>query len=176
MDDRVRIERAQRGDSQALAQLLREHYAFLLNYMTKITMQPALAEDLTQETMMRAIEKIRLYNFSSKFSSWLITIGTNLYMDQLRKKKREREWQDREQAMRLIKWRARQSGESWSDLLDALGRMADDVRIPIVLKHYYGYAYDEIADMLGIAAGTVKSRIHNGIKQLRKELEPDESR
>lgn len=171
MDDREWIERAQRGDSAALAQLLRQHYAFLLKYMTKITFQPVLAEDLTQEAMMRCIEKIRLYNFSSKFSSWLITIGTNLYMDHKRKVKRERDWQDREQSLRQIKWRAQQTGEEWSDMLDALGNLADDVRIPIILKHYYGYAYEEIADMMHIAVGTVKSRVHNGIKSLRKELD-----
>ncbi|TMV49327.1 RNA polymerase sigma factor SigY [Paenibacillus mesophilus] len=174
MDDRLWIERAQKGDSDALAQLLRQHYAFLLKYMTKITFQPALAEDLTQETMMRCIEKIRLYNFTSKFSSWLITIGTNLYFDHARRKKREKEWQDQEQALRQIKWSAGQKGEEWSDVLDALGRLPDQVRIPIVLKHYYGYAYEEIADMLDIAEGTVKSRIHNGIKSLRKELDPHE--
>jgi RNA polymerase sigma-70 factor (ECF subfamily) len=172
MDDREWIERAQKGDSDALARLLRQHYAFLLKYMTKITFQPALAEDLTQETMMRCIEKIRLYNFTSKFSSWLITIGTNLYFDHARKKKREKEWRDGELSLRQIKWHAEQKGEEWSDVLDALGRMPDGVRIPIVLKHYYGYAYEEIAGMLDIAVGTVKSRIHNGIKSLRMELEP----
>lgn len=174
MDDRVWIERAQKGDSDALAQLLRQHYAFLLKYMTKITFQPALAEDLTQETMMRCIEKIRLYNFTSKFSSWLITIGTNLYFDHTRRKKREKEWRDQEQALRQIKWSAGQKSEEWSDVLDSLGRLPDNVRIPIVLKHYYGYSYEEIADMLEIAEGTVKSRIHNGIKSLRKELDPHE--
>jgi RNA polymerase sigma-70 factor (ECF subfamily) len=174
MDEREWIERAQRGDSAALAGLLKGNYGFLLNYMTKITFQPALAEDLTQETMMRCIEKIRLYNFTSKFSSWLITIGTNLYMDHLRRKKRERDWHDQEQALRQIKWHAQQSGEEWSELLDLLGRMPDDVRIPIILKHYYGYAYEEIADMMNVATGTVKSRIHNGIKSLRKELGPHE--
>lgn len=174
MDDRQWIERAQKGDSDALARLLRQHYAFLLKYMTKITFQPALAEELTQETMLRCIEKIRLYNFTSKFSSWLMTIGTRLYFDHLRKKKREREWrhaeQEQEQALRQIKWQAQRSGEAWSDLLDALGRLPDGVRVPIVLKHYYGYAYEEIADMLDIAVGTVKSRVHNGIKSLRMEL------
>ncbi|MDF2722945.1 MAG: polymerase sigma factor SigY [Paenibacillus sp.] len=171
MDEREWIKRAQRGDSAALAQLLRQHYPFLLKYMTKITFQPVLAEDLTQEAMMRCIEKIRLYNFSSKFSSWLITIGTNLYIDHQRKQKRERDWQDQEQAFRQIKWHAQQMGEEWSDMLDAFARMADEVRVPIILKHYYGYAYEEIAEMMNIAAGTVKSRIHNGIKSLRKELE-----
>lgn len=176
MDDYERewIERAQKGDTDALARLLGRHYAFLLKYMTKITFQPALAEDLTQETMVRCIEKIRLYNFSSKFSTWLITIGTNLYIDHMRKKQREREVRSREPDLRPIKWQALHKGEEWSDLLDALGRMPDRIRIPIILKHYYGYAYEEIADMLDIAAGTVKSRIHNGIKSLRMELEPHE--
>ena len=65
------------------------------------------------------------------------------------------------------------SGRDWPEALEALGRLKPDVRTPIVLKHYYGYSQDEIAAMLDIPAGTVKSRIHNGIKQLREELSAD---
>lgn len=170
-DDEARlIEDAKRGDKTALSLLLQRNYSFLVKYLIKATMQPALAEDLAQETMLKCMEKIKLYNGQSKFSSWLITIGTRLYIDSLRKRKRELRWQEQEQAMRKLKWQAEYGGNGWSEVLDALGGMQEELRLPIILKHYYGYAYEEIADMMDIPPGTVKSRIHNGLKSLRKEL------
>ena len=64
--------------------------------------------------------------------------------------------------------------DDWPDALDALGALNYDIRVPILLKHYYGFDYEEIARWLDIPIGTVKSRLHNGLKQLRKELSDDE--
>ncbi|WP_258209712.1 RNA polymerase sigma factor SigY [Paenibacillus radicibacter] len=173
MDEQQRIELAKRGDDQALAQLLHEHYTFLTKYLIKVTMNPTLAEDLVQDTMLRCIEKISLYNGTSKFSSWMITIATRLYMDLMRRRKVEQRWQEQEQALRQIQWHMQQHQEVWTDTIEALSKMRYEMRLPILLKHYYGYAYDEIAEMMDIHVGTVKSRIHNGIQQLRKELTTD---
>ncbi len=66
--------RAGRITETELANLLREHYAFVFHYLLKITMDRPVAEDMAQETMIRAIERIDRYDGSSKFSTWLITI------------------------------------------------------------------------------------------------------
>ena len=168
------IRLAQQGDNAVLAELLHRHYSFLGKYLLKITLQPHLADDLTQETMLKAMEKIKLYNGQSSFSSWLITIATRLYIDIERKKKRERRYLEQEQALRGLRWQTERQGDGWPDLLDALGRLSHDIRLPVILKHYYGYTYDEIADMLDIPPGTVKSRIHYGLRSLRKEMANDE--
>ena len=78
MDEKDLIRKAKKGDTLALSKLLQQNYSFLFKYLMKATLHPQIAEDLTQETMMKCIEKIQLYNGESKFSSWLITIGTNL--------------------------------------------------------------------------------------------------
>lgn len=168
------IKLAVKGDTVALSMLMQQHYSFLMKYLLKVTLNMALAEDVTQETMIKCIEKIHLYNGKSKFSSWLITIATNLYIDDLRKKKRERSWQEQEQSLRKMRWQTSQLQDDWPHVLDALGGLSEDVRVPIILKHYYGYSYDEIADIMQLAPGTVKSRIHNGLKSLRKELSHDD--
>ncbi|MCA1030824.1 RNA polymerase sigma factor SigY [Bacillus timonensis] len=174
MSEQGLIESAKKGDSLAFAMLFQENYPFLVKYIMKVTMKPDMAEDLAQETMIKCMEKIHQYNGKSKFSSWLITIATNLYIDTLRKKKREQNWQLEEQAIRKMKWHFESRNEEWNDALDALCKLSDDIRIPIVLKHYYGYSYEEISSILGIALGTVKSRIYNGLHSLRKELNSDE--
>ncbi|MEX1030161.1 MAG: sigma-70 family RNA polymerase sigma factor [Paenibacillaceae bacterium] len=96
MEEQATIKLAQQGDTAALARLLQEHYPYVLRYLIKITFDPQWAEDLAQETMLKCIHKIKLYHDKSKFSSWLITIATRIHIDHLRKRQRERNWQDME--------------------------------------------------------------------------------
>jgi RNA polymerase sigma-70 factor (ECF subfamily) len=168
------IELAKQGDSTALAQLLQEHYPFVVKYLLKITFDSHLAEDLAQETMVRCIHKIHLYNRQYKFSSWLITLATRIHIDELRKRKREKKLLDQELVLRKIKWQVSSLGEEWPDVLDALHGLSADARMAIVLKHYYGYSLEEIAEMMAIPVGTVKSRVHNGIQSMRKEFGEDD--
>lgn len=171
MEEQDLIKKAIQGDEQALAYLLHKHYSFLKKYLLKVTMNPNLAEDLTQETMLKCIEKIHLYNGESKFSSWLITIATRLYIDVMRRTQTERKWQkQQEQPLRLLQWQVRQAQEQWVDILEVMGSVSYEVRLSVLLKHYYGYSYEEIAEFLHVPVGTVKSRIHNGLRQIRKEL------
>lgn len=172
MDEQHQVKLAQRGDTHALTLLLHRYYPFLRNYMLKLTMNPVLTEDLVQDTMLRCMEKLHLYNGRSRFSSWLITIGTNLYMDMLRRNKVERRWQ--EEAARAMKFQMGVDRHEWSETLEQLSLLSPDQRAAILLKHYYGYTYTEIAEMLNCSEGTVKSRIHYAMNHMRKELSVDE--
>ncbi|MHB1684144.1 MAG: RNA polymerase sigma factor SigY [Bacilli bacterium] len=172
------IEPAKRGDSEALAKLLQAHYAFLFKYLVKLTLHRQTAEDLAQDTMVRAIEKISLYDERrGKFSSWLMTIATRLYFDFKRKRQRETGWlieATEEASVRHLKWKIEGENCEYPELIDVLARLPDLTRAVIVLKHYYGYSYEEIAVMTNFPVGTVKSRIHNGLASLRKEWIKDE--
>lgn len=174
MEDKALIKNAKRGDKSSFAMLFQRNYPFLVKYLLKITMNPDTAEELAQETMAKCIEKIHLYESKSKFSSWLISIATNLYIDKQRKKKREKKWLQEEEIFRKLKWQIESRNEEWNDVLAALGNLKEDVRIPIILKHYYGYSYDEIGEMMKVSSGTIKSRVHNGLIAVRKELRPHE--
>ncbi|QHW33122.1 RNA polymerase sigma factor SigY [Paenibacillus rhizovicinus] len=173
-EDEQQIARAVRGDDEALAGLLRSSYGMLYKYMLKVTMNKPMAEDLVQDTMLRAIERIGSFQHKSKFSTWLISIATRRYIDEMRKEQRSRRWQSEEQALQGIRFQAALQQQDWPDALDALGGLSYDMRVPILLKYYYGYAYEEIAAWMDIPVGTVKSRLHNGLTKLRKELKGDE--
>ncbi|MCA1059657.1 RNA polymerase sigma factor SigY [Rossellomorea aquimaris] len=174
MEERKWIKQAKKGDHEAFARLFREHYPFLVKYLIKVTMNRDQAEELAQETMAKCVEKIHQYNGKSKFSSWLISIATNRYIDLQRKKNREKDWQKEEMNARKLKWELESRNEEWNDVLSALSTLSEDIRLPIILKHYYGYSYEEIGHMTDIPPGTVKSRVHHGINRLRKELKIDE--
>lgn len=174
MDEKELISSAKKGDHRAFAVLFRDFYPLLVKYLMKVTLNPDIAEELAQATMAKCVEKIHLFNGRSKFSSWLISIATNLYIDQHRKKKREREWNEGEAASRKLQWHLETRNEEWTDALAALSKLTEEMRIPLILKHYYGYSYDEIGEILNIATGTAKSRVHHGLLVVRKELKVDE--
>ncbi len=177
MDEHL-VRQAKNGSKEALAQLLYSNYEIVYKFLIKFTLNITMAEDLSQETMVRAIEKFDLYDHArSKFSTWLISIARNIYIDWLRKGKHERVGEEGGLLEALASVEDSIGGID-SDLMhntiDALSKLQDEIRLPLLLKHYYGYTYEEIAGMMGIPVGTVKSRIHNGLKLLRKELEKDE--
>lgn len=174
MDEKRLIQQAKQGDKQDLAVLLRENYRIVLGYFIKITLDKRNAEDLTQETMLRAIEKFGLFNEHYKFSTWLISVGTNIYRDQLRKRGARREsitGSDVEEIPDILGYGDPEL-ELKADLRASLGKLAVEKRITIVLRYFYDYSYEEIARVLKVPVGTVRSRIHNGIVELQRTLTP----
>lgn len=166
------VKKAKDGDQEAFAQLLQSNYEFVYKYLVKFTLDLNMAEELTQETMIRGIEKFGLYDpAKSKFSTWLISIAQHLYLDTVRKKSRERKYLNEDEWMEGQKLPKEAQDDSRNRILDALAKLSQNMRIPIVMRHYYGYSLKEIAGKMKIPLGTVKSRIHNGLGILRKELE-----
>ncbi|MGE5675989.1 MAG: RNA polymerase sigma factor SigY [Mycobacterium leprae] len=173
-EDAQLIGRAQRGDTVALAQLLQTHYLSVKKYLITITLDRSMAEDLTQETMIRAMQRIGQYSGKAKFSTWLMAIATNLYTDALRHRKVEQRVQGEALQLELVRQVTGDLPPAWDDLVQRLGELPRDVLLPIILKHYHGYTYEEIAEWMGLPVGTVKSRIFNGLRTLRRGLSPDE--
>ncbi|MDF2605864.1 MAG: sigY [Bacillales bacterium] len=171
-DEYELIKCAQQGDDDAFALLYKKYFDFVYKYLIKITMNTHLSEEITQEAMTKSYINLSYYNGKAKFSTWLITIATNTYTDYLRKRKRERFffWQKSEELTTNLKWHVTNNGIEWSELIEALSKLEDEYKMPLILKHYYGYSYDDIAEILNIKEGTVKSRVHYGSEKLRKEL------
>ncbi|MBH5320159.1 RNA polymerase sigma factor SigY [Paenibacillus sp. GSMTC-2017] len=168
------VKRAIKGDTHSLSELLRKHYSFLYQYSLKLTMNKVKAEDITQETMLKAIEKISTFQAESKFTTWLISIASRLVIDRARRSERENRWLQEEGELRSLRFEALIRMNDWPDALQALGELEERQRMAVLLKYYYGYSQEEIANMLDVPLGTVKSRLHAGIKQLRKELTASE--
>ena len=169
------IKKAKQGDDSAFSLLYQHYYPFLYKYLLKLTLQEELSKDLAQDTMLKCYNHLHAFKGESKYSSWMISIASRLYIDSLRRKKRENKWvkQVKASLSRQLDWVARSKGIEWSDHFTDFNNLDADVRIPILLRHYYGYSYEEIGTMLGVKAGTIKSRVHNGLKYIRKEWKED---
>lgn len=167
------IEDAKGGNRYALSLLLQQNYDFVFKFFVKLTLDPEQAADLTQDVMVQAIQKFHLFDPSkSSLSTWLIAIGKNLWIDSLRKQKRrggivlnlDDQLDVSDQTDGFTKFL------DSDEIISALKKLSEKLRAPLVMQYALGYSYEEMAQSLKIPIGTVKSRIANGIKQLRKEL------
>ncbi|MGM9924528.1 MAG: RNA polymerase sigma factor SigY [Bacillus sp. (in: firmicutes)] len=172
------IAAAQDGDEAAFSELFHMNYAFLYKYIVKMTCNPSVVDDLLQDTMLKCYLNIKIYDNRSKFTSWLITIATRTYIDYLRKRKREK-WLFRKAEQHCsdsMKWQIHKQGIEFNEVMEVISKLDAAYRIPLLLKHYYGFSYGEIAAMIDIKEGTVKSRVHKCVQLIRKELNDFEER
>ena len=177
------MARVQAGDLDAFEPLVRRYERRLFGYFLNLVEDPATAADLAQETFVRVYRAAARYQESGKFESWLFRIAANLVRSRQRRPDqrmphlsleeapagaRELASHGREARPDEAAWRA----ELRDALHKALPRLPFVFREAVLLRDVEGRSYREIAEMLGVEEGTVKSRAHRGRKHLKELLAP----
>jgi len=171
LDEIELINKAKQGNKSALNTLLSDNLPLLKGYIIKMTGNAELSQDIIQEAMLKAVLNIHKFKPEAKFSTWLITIATNVYRDYLRKNKELELIDEFMPSKEMSPEELTISKLQYKDIIEILKAIPYEKRAVFILKHYYGYKYEEIAKILDCPVGTVRSRLHNTIKYIIHELE-----
>jgi RNA polymerase sigma-70 factor (ECF subfamily) len=186
LDDRELATLAAEGRERAFRELLERYERPVFSLIYRMVRDRTLAEDLAQEAFIRAFNAIGTYNTSYKFSNWIFKIANNHTIDHLRKRKLDTvsihgsphaTTQEEMSQTRLV---VESEDENPQELLEhrelggqieaAIGELRAEYRTVILLRHVEGYAYDEIAEIMDLPLGTVKTYLHRARNELKDKL------
>jgi RNA polymerase sigma-70 factor (ECF subfamily) len=174
------------ADQARFAEQAMEYMAPLYSAALRMTRNPSDAEDLVQETYLKAYRGFGGFTEGTNLKAWLYRILTNTYINSYRAKKRRPDETELDEAEDLYLYRrlggleAVTAGRSAEDELmdfftdqevkDAIEALPEQFRMAVLLADVEGFSYKEIAEILDIPIGTVMSRLHRGRKALQKRL------
>jgi RNA polymerase sigma-70 factor (ECF subfamily) len=169
-DDEL-VRAAQRGDGAAIEALLRQHYDNVYRLCRRITGNDADAADASQEALLSIVRGLPRFDGRSNLATWVYRVTTNACLDELRRRKRRPVT-----GLPAIETTA-DASPSADDLLpdrivvdEALARLPVEFRVPVVLRDLCDLDYAEIAEVLDLPPGTVRSRIARGRTALARQL------
>src|ERR1700675_3508607 len=178
------VERAQSGDSDAFRLLVEQHSRAVFRLAFRLTGNEQDAEDVVQETFLRAYRQLDKYEARSSFSTWLYRIASNYSLDLIRMRKRHEEKRERgskaeeRDILQSIPVNApgpdriAHSNQVQERVNEALNELSDQERTAFVLRHFEGLSIDEIGEALGTGTNATKHSIFRAVQKLRRSLEP----
>lgn len=185
LSDEDLMARVAEDDEKAFTELVRRFQARATNLIARVLNDRECADDLAQEVFVRVFVHRRNYRRGSKFSTWLFTIAANLAKNEIRRRVRRRNWFSLDALQEVLKDSAiqladptegRERGLEREQLQQAVGlaiaTIPEKYRLALVLRDIEGLAYEEIAEVLGIPGGTVRSRINRARSMLKRKLQP----
>ena len=174
------------ADQAEFAELAMEHMPSLYSAALRMTRNPADAEDLVQETYLKAYRAFGSFQAGTNLKAWLYRILTNTFINTYRARKRRPEQTELDDVEDLYLYRrlggleAAAAGRSAeeevldhfteTDVKEALESLPEQFRMAVLLADVEGFSYKEIAEILDIPIGTVMSRLHRGRRALQKRL------
>lgn len=172
------VERARSGDPEAFRELVEEHSQPLFRLAYRMTGNEEMADDVVQETFIRAHRSLSRFDGRAQIRTWLMRIAANCAIDSLRRKRHDAleplgdesnpAFASSEPGPERLA-RSREVGET---VRRAMSRLSPLERTAFALRHYEGQPLQEIGRALGIGEGAVKQAVFRAVHKLRDALEP----
>jgi len=184
LSDSVAVGQARAGDSGAFRILVERHSRNLFRLAYRMTGHPQDAEDVVQETFLRAYRQLGKFDERASFGTWIYRIAANCSLDLMRNRKRRNEQSQNcagADALDPIQAlpdaaptpdRLAISGEVERKVAATLDEMSEMERAAFVLRHYEGMCIDDIGRALGVQPNAAKHSIFRAVQKLRRALEP----
>ncbi len=168
----IYVQQVQAGDDDAFNELLRRYQKPVLNFAYRLLGDATEAEDVAQETFVRAYRHIGDYDSRQKFSTWLFAIAHHACLDHLRSRKRRPEISLENAPDPSITSREVERNEMGMLIAAAVAKLPEDQRTALVLAEYHGMSYAEIAAVMRCSEKSVESRLYRAKQTLRGRLRP----
>ena len=166
------MARVARREREAFALLVRRHQRRLMNFFARMGDHNS-ADDLAQEAFVRLFRYRKRCRPTAKFTTFLYVLARRVWIDHLRAKARRK--QAYEDVAREVKLRQPAGTDALEDAKEraaiALAGLSEEMRTVVVMSVYQGFKYREIAEVLGIPLGTVKTRMYHALRKLKEALD-----
>ena len=182
--DLAAAEEARKGNQHAFRVLVERHSRSVFRLAFRMTGNEQDAEDVVQETFLRAYKQLQRFDGRAAFGTWIYRICANCSLDLIRARKSRKErqtsvadeatgqWLERIAANDPSPERLTQSGQIAALIEPALKTLTEPERTAFVLRHYEGCDIDEIARTLGVRANAAKHSVFRAVQKVRRALEP----
>jgi RNA polymerase sigma-70 factor (ECF subfamily) len=175
-DDFSLIKRFIDGDDSTFRLLVQRHQEKVRNIIYLTLSQSDVVDDLAQEVFITVHKNLKNFRFESQFTTWLYRITVNKCKDFLRKKNVRKIFVPIKEADEKFENTSSTETDDISKIVtEAIAKLPNKLRIPLLLKDIEGFSYQEIAETINCEMGTVKSRIFRAREGLKKILQPMES-
>lgn len=180
VDEAFLISRATTGDQAAFGALVERYQNAIYNLAYRMLGSPEEAEDAAQEIFVRVYRQLARYDRERKFSTWVLTIATNYCIDQLRRRRMQLVPLEN-----IVPWaRSRETGpegealdrEARDEVQGLLRELPEKYRAVLILRYWQDLSCAEIAEVLQLPEGTVKTQLHRARKALGRLLTEQEQR
>ena len=174
--DSAAVARAQEGDGDAYRMLVERHSRSLFRLAFRITGNPEDAQDVVQDTLLKAFRQIRRYESRAHFGTWIRRIAANCALDLIRARRRRAE--DSSGAGEFAATtrpgpdRVAYGSQVQQRVAEAMRELSGQERTAFVLRHFEGQSIEEIGAAMGLNPGAAKHSVFRAVQKLRRALEP----
>ena len=175
-DDIYYIEAVRNGNVQAFSFLVEKYQKLVYTLALKLLKKPEEAEEMAQDTFVKAFQKLNSYEGKSKFSTWLYSITYNACISELRKRRIEfkslddRQISDQDEQKMHDYYRETRKEDQEKYLNLALARLPEDDQVLVTLYYYENQSMDEISQITGLTVSNIKVKIHRARKKMYELL------
>ena len=172
------VDQALRGDRASFGQLMHRYAGAVYNLTYRMLGSAEDAEDASQEIFLRAYTRLASFDRQRRFSTWLLSVGSNYCIDRLRR--RRFSWLTLDDAAFALPSNDRGperialDHEQQAVIQRALQQLPENYRMVTVLRYWSDLSYEEIAKVTGLSESTIKTRLHRARHMLAKALGPEE--
>jgi len=178
--DTERVRRTLRGDTEAFSELVNLHQHAVYNLAYRFMRDATLAEDMAQETFLKAFRLLKGFRGDCAFSTWLYRVTCSVCLTELKRQRRRAEaplTPTQGEAARATHQPSLEQAETAERIRRCVTKLPERYATVVTLYYFQGVSYDEIAEIMKIPLGTLKTWMHRARNQLRKlveeELHPD---